>query len=635
MRAISDRKCRAFGVVAALMCAVLLLFASSAAHADSFLPEVEFDTSHHASYDVMLNTNSEGIDDKIAEALEDEAATEVKTSRYTLKFVNFNTIFDYFSLGDITYVRSNDNRVIGNFWCWITGQHQYETSKVEPTCTTYGYEWGVCQSCDRIEFRPIPALGHKWGNPIWAWADDPVSATATFTCEHDAAHQRVLPAEIAQITLEDGSVTYIATVMFENTSYTDNHVPEIVGPKPHEHDWNAPVWEWAEDSTEATASFICKVDANHKEVVPAEITRVEEGEGKVKRIATVTFEGKTFTDERIVEEDVDPDDPSKPVDPDDPNKPTDPDDPSQPDDPTGEPDDPIGPVNPNPGEPNEPDTPSPGEDDDPSGDDDPSDEDPVIIGSDPVVVPVGSDGKVGIQLEGVPGEFVLSIDGAPQGNLSFAVRKVTAGPVYEALTSAVAEATAGHEITGIFDIDLTVNGQQKSEDFGSLTLSFPVSSNHNNRWATVFHCHNNDTDNISSYDSVLARDGKVSVKGVKNLSTFAVAVGDRAVAKQIGQVNLKTRITKGLVQPVQTEVKRPQMVSESETLTHSVAGPVEAVASGDGALPGSGSGADARTAGQPGGISHQSIVIGVGAAIVALMTLLVVLIIFAKRREEE
>lgn len=619
MVAFKDKRYLFASVVVTLFCAAFLAFVPSSAMADTILPEVDFDASHHASYDVELNADVEGIDDKIKEALEANAATEVKGTKPVLKFVEFDSVFDYFSLGDIVVIQSHDNRIIGNFWCWITGAHQDHVNEVAPTCTTHGYEWSVCQSCDRLLFRPIPALGHSWSDPVWTWVDDPLSATATFTCKNNPAHVKDVVATISTITMEDGSVKYVATATLGDKSFTDNHVPGTVNPAPHEHEWSEPTWEWATDHLSATATFTCKGDSSHTQEIAAEVVQ-NEPEGKtITYVATVTFEDKVFTDKYVAEVTDPTNPPQQPGDPDTPNKPnpptTDPDDPNQGIDDTNKPSD--------------------GDNQNPPSDPDENDRPTVdlIVGSDPIIANVGADGKVDIKIDGVPGDFVISVDGAPQGNMTFAVRKVTAGPVYDALSSAVAEASLGHEITGIFDIDLTVNGQHKSEDFGSLTLSFPVSVEHNNKWATVFHCHNNDTSNISSYESVLTRDGKVYVKGVKNLSTFAVAVGDRAVAKQISQVNMKTRITRGLVQPVQAEVKRPQVVSESETLTHSVAGPVEALAESNADLPDSGLGAQAVTS-QAEERSHHGVVVAVGTAIAALMTLLVALIVFARKRNE-
>ena len=67
---------------------------------------------------------------------------------------------------------------------------------------------------------------HKYGEPVWSWTGVE-SATATFTCEHDATHTQVVNATItSEVTkpatcTEDGVRTYTATVTFEGKTYTD------------------------------------------------------------------------------------------------------------------------------------------------------------------------------------------------------------------------------------------------------------------------------------------------------------------------------------------------------------------------------------------------------------------------------
>jgi hypothetical protein len=68
----------------------------------------------------------------------------------------------------------------------------------------------------------VPALGHDWGEPVFDWADDYSSATATFTCSRDAEHVQTVPAEVTSATdPETGAMTFTATVVFEGKSYTE------------------------------------------------------------------------------------------------------------------------------------------------------------------------------------------------------------------------------------------------------------------------------------------------------------------------------------------------------------------------------------------------------------------------------
>ena len=66
----------------------------------------------------------------------------------------------------------------------------------------------------------IDALGHIWGEPVWEWAEDYTSATATFTCNNNASHVEVVTAEITSEQTES-SVTYTATAEHDGKTYYD------------------------------------------------------------------------------------------------------------------------------------------------------------------------------------------------------------------------------------------------------------------------------------------------------------------------------------------------------------------------------------------------------------------------------
>ena len=144
---------------------------------------------------------------------------------------------------------------------------------------------------------------HKYGEPVWSWTGVE-SATATFTCEHDATHTQVVNATItSEVTkpatcTEDGVRTYTATVTFEGKTYTDTKTDVI---KATGHKWGEPTWSWTGVES-ATATFTCENDASHTQVVNATITSEVTKpatcteDGLRTYTATVTFEGKTYTD---------------------------------------------------------------------------------------------------------------------------------------------------------------------------------------------------------------------------------------------------------------------------------------------------------------------------------------------------
>ena len=93
----------------------------------------------------------------------------------------------------------------------------------EPTCTTDGSKSKHCQFCDqRTEVTVIPALGHDWDteNVVFTWSDDLSEAEATFTCKRDHTHVETLKAAVTTETAA-GIITYTATVVFEDATYTD------------------------------------------------------------------------------------------------------------------------------------------------------------------------------------------------------------------------------------------------------------------------------------------------------------------------------------------------------------------------------------------------------------------------------
>ena len=93
---------------------------------------------------------------------------------------------------------------------------------------------------------------HKYGEPTWNWTGVE-SATATFTCEHDATHTQVVNATItSEVTkpatcTEDGVCTYTATVTFEGKTYTDTKTETIKATGEH-------TWDEGKVTTEPTCT---------------------------------------------------------------------------------------------------------------------------------------------------------------------------------------------------------------------------------------------------------------------------------------------------------------------------------------------------------------------------------------------
>ena len=154
----------------------------------------------------------------------------------------------------------------------------------------------------------IPAIGHKYGKPVFTWSDDYSTAKATFTCENDNAHVLVNECVVAAKSVEAtctkaGKTVYTATVEFEGKIYTDSKETEI---KAIGHKYGTPVFTWSKDYSTAEATFTCENDKTHVETVKAAVTSKTTDAtctkaGKTVNTATVEFEGKTYTDSKKVE----------------------------------------------------------------------------------------------------------------------------------------------------------------------------------------------------------------------------------------------------------------------------------------------------------------------------------------------
>ena len=156
---------------------------------------------------------------------------------------------------------------------------------------------------DEQAFLEAPGTGHDWAEPVWTWTEteDGYAATATFVCRNNDSHTEELEAEVTSETTpasceEAGSTVYTASVEFEGETYTDTTEVEIeaIG-----HNWGEPTWEWAEDCSAASATFVCANDETHVETLNAELSSEVVGHERVYT-ATVEFNGETYTDTKSV-----------------------------------------------------------------------------------------------------------------------------------------------------------------------------------------------------------------------------------------------------------------------------------------------------------------------------------------------
>lgn len=174
--------------------------------------------------------------------------------------------------------------------------------------------------------------GHLWGYgpyTIWSLCNvTDVTVNMTHTCVDGEEPEVVEPT-----CTEPGLLTY-RCIYCHGTTRTETIDP--LG-----HDWGEPTFNWSDDLESCEATFVCNRDASHVTTLPCDVTSeitkepTTEETGIKTYTATVTFEEKTYTDQKEKELDKLPkEDPKDPEDPEDPSKPSDPTDPSKPADPS-------------------------------------------------------------------------------------------------------------------------------------------------------------------------------------------------------------------------------------------------------------------------------------------------------------
>lgn len=123
--------------------------------------------------------------------------------------------------------------------------HNYlpeETFK-EPTCTEKGHTRNLCKDCGFNKGgKELAPLGHNYGDPTWKWNATSGSATATFTCiRKGCTHMETVTAivttetEPANCTTE-GKITYMATAVLDEITYTAEKVVTIPVNGDHDYD---------------------------------------------------------------------------------------------------------------------------------------------------------------------------------------------------------------------------------------------------------------------------------------------------------------------------------------------------------------------------------------------------------------
>ena len=227
-----------------------------------------------------------------------------------------------------TWTKAGDGyTVTAEFVCARDASHKeivnaaVKTVVTDPTCEKDGYSThtatvvfgGKEYSDKKIDIKEKSALGHNYGEPTFTWTEtaDGFTVTAEFVSKNDESQKEVVNASVKAVTTdptceEDGFTTYTATVIFDGKEYSDEKVvvdeETALG-----HEYGEPTFKWTKtsDGYTVTAEFVCSHDANHKEIVTAEVYAEVtdptcEEDGFTTYTATVVFDDEEYSEEKVI-----------------------------------------------------------------------------------------------------------------------------------------------------------------------------------------------------------------------------------------------------------------------------------------------------------------------------------------------
>ena len=138
-----------------------------------------------------------------------------------------------------------------------------------PTCTEVGWDaYDTCSRCDYNTYKGKTALGHRWSEPVYGWADDYSQATADSSCTRtgctETMTETVVPtAEITRAATCEGKgeTTYTAAFTKEPFTTKTTAVEDIPALG---HSWTGQIkYIWSADYSTVTAAEACERDESH------------------------------------------------------------------------------------------------------------------------------------------------------------------------------------------------------------------------------------------------------------------------------------------------------------------------------------------------------------------------------------
>ena len=180
-----------------------------------------------------------------------------------------------------------------------TENHSWDEGKITtpPTDTREGVKTYTCTVCGKTKTEAIPKLSAEYKEPMFAWSEDYSSCVATAVCTTGGADLKKNCAVTHKTTknptcTKTGVETYTATGEVNGKTYTDVKTKDIPATG---HTYGEPEFNW-NGTQSCVATFTCAKCGKTNDV-NAKIEKSGSGM-KVTYTATVTANGKTYTDQK-------------------------------------------------------------------------------------------------------------------------------------------------------------------------------------------------------------------------------------------------------------------------------------------------------------------------------------------------
>lgn len=126
----------------------------------------------------------------------------------------------------------------------------------DPTCTENGVNYRICSRCRSEETASVPATGHSYGKPQYAWSDDHSRCTASRTCANCGESEQETVNSSYAVTKQAGvgvpGEGVYTTGRFRNSAFTEQSVRVEIPAV--DSRWSTPEYRWSADGRRCTAT---------------------------------------------------------------------------------------------------------------------------------------------------------------------------------------------------------------------------------------------------------------------------------------------------------------------------------------------------------------------------------------------